>query len=47
MLGAETLDVFRAAMVLPKSQYNEILTNILAEIQEREIACEGKARLLV
>jgi benzoyl-CoA reductase/2-hydroxyglutaryl-CoA dehydratase subunit BcrC/BadD/HgdB len=45
--GAETLNVVRAGMVMPKPEYNEILADILNEIQSREVETGGKARLLI
>jgi bzd-type benzoyl-CoA reductase N subunit len=45
--GTETLDIVCAGMVMPKPQYNEILSHILTEVQKREVRFNAKARLLI
>lgn len=45
--GAESLNVVIAGMITPKDYYNQMLTNLLAEITSRESYPEGKARLLI
>lgn len=45
--GAETLVVMVAGTALPKARYNELLRELLAELQGRELGRDYRARLMV
>lgn len=45
--GAETLVVMVAGTALPKARYNELLRELLAELQGRDLGRDYRARLMV
>lgn len=47
LTGAETLSIMTAAGLMPRDQYNELLTKLLEELKERRGLSDHKARLMV
>lgn len=47
LTGAETLEVFLAALVLPKEEYNERLERLLDHLEQRPSSDPGRARLMI
>lgn len=45
--GAETLNIVKAGMMMPKDRYNQFLEGLLEEIRNRDRFYGGKARLLI
>ncbi len=45
--GAETLSVMVASTAMPKAEYNELLTELLEELRDREVKPTHRARLMV